>query len=155
MDITSFLVHPNEAVHLWTCNSTCLMNPFTLRMDMYSDGFVSVHFMDLYLVHLQTYIRPHYNPIYFTDRWVLAWICIRPCYGLISHPLTDLYLSTLWTIIFYSSFRTSPSSYRLVTLIQHMVEPVHFMDFIRFWSSSWMNPSSYGLYHKSVHLWTW
>ena len=42
------------------------------------------------------------------------------------------------------------SSYGLVILIQRVVEPIHFMDLIIFWSSSWMNLSSYGL---DFNLW--
>ena len=43
------------------------------------------------------------------------------------HPLDEPIL--LWTSSFNSTW-LNPSSYGLVTLIQLVVEPVHFMDFI-------------------------
>ena len=48
-------------------------------------------------------------------------------------------------LIFLITHWMNPSSYGLVILIQRIVETVHFMDLIIFWSSSWTNLSFYGL----------
>ena len=64
------------------------------------------------------------EPIYFTDGCVLAWICIRPCYRLISRPLTNLYPSTLWTINLFTLWMDA-SLHGFVSIHVMDLYPIH------------------------------